>query len=557
MILDRSALIRFLCLYFYLSRLITCSRKGAGGGPTEDNVTGLLVRSTASNWSKGSLLAVDAGIHLAAIIKILEEHLPNAIPRTPPRLPLLGHNRARSKSIGNNGVPAGVASHGSIATAVASPIGLPDGAKSTLELTTGPFASLEVPFESARANAAHILRYLIPTYLISHPHLDHVSGFAVNTASFQQTSFPKRLAALPSTVEAIKDHIFNDVIWPNLSDEDGGVGLVTYMRLQEGGNVALGVGEGQGYIEICDGLTVKCWSISHGTCMRRHHHRGSHADTSGHNSSAPGRASRHETPPTLDRNYSLPNDRICVSDSTAFFLRDDHTGREVLIFGDVEPDSISLTPRTKQVWTEAAPKIAAGTLQGILIECSYDDSQPDKALFGHLNPRHLIAELQVLATEVANVKYGEEVLDKASSGRKRKRQSNGFKFSQEDTITQPFRGRAHSHATRRRKRGSSVSPATKPANDEFLPMFPNEAEAAGIEGAAEPMADEGVVASRKSSRTTGVLNGVRVIVIHVKDNLKDGPNVGDTILGQLEAYEKDAQLGCGFEISKAGTSVWL
>ena len=545
----------------YLSQQtdICCSSKGAGGGPTEDNVTGLLVRSTATQWSKGSVLAVDAGIHLAAIIKILEEHLPNAIPRTPPRLPFASHNRARSKSNGNNGVPAALASQASNPNPLASPVGAPDSGKSTRELTTGPFASLEVPFESARANAAHILRYLIPTYLISHPHLDHVSGFAVNTASFQQTSFPKRLAALPSTVEAIKDHIFNDVIWPNLSDEDGGVGLVTYMRLTEGGNVALGHGEGQGYIEICDGLTVKCWSISHGTCMRRHHHRGSHTDTTGHNmnSQPPNRGSRHETP---DRSYSLPNERICVSDSTAFFLRDDHTGHEVLIFGDVEPDSISLTPRTKQVWTEAAPKIAAGTLHGILIECSYDDSQPDKALFGHLNPRHLIAELQVLAAEVANVKYGEETIE-PTSHRKRKRQSqtqgqiqsNGFRNPHAEGSPAPSsRGRAHSHATRRRsKRESSVSPATK--------TTPSLATATEIEATplAEPMADEDNVAARRSSRTKGVLEGVRVIVIHVKDNLRDGPNVGDTILAQLESYERDAGLGVVFEISKAGTSVWL
>lgn len=414
-----------------------------------------------------------------------------------------------------------------------------------------------MPFESARANAAHILRYLIPTYLISHPHLDHVSGFAVNTASFQQTSFPKRLAALPTTVEAIKDHIFNDIIWPNLSDEDGGVGLVTYMRLQEGGNVALGVGDGQGYIEICDGLTVKCWSISHGTCMRRHHHRGSHADTISHNlnSSSSGRGSRNETPPTHDRNYSLPMDRVCVSDSTAFFLRDDNTGREVLIFGDVEPDSISLTPRTKKVWTEAAPKIGAGNLHGILIECSYDDSQPDKALFGHLNPRHLIAELQVLAAEVANVKYGEEVIEDKTPPRKRKRQSNLFKTTQENTQALSVRGRAHSQATRRRKRGSSVSPASTPAKEDFVPLLAPEIEGAGV--GVEPTADEGVVASRRPSRTKGVLQGVRVIVIHVKDNLKDGPHVGDTILSQLEAYERDVQLGCAFEISEAGTSIWL
>ena len=47
---------------------------------------------------------------------------------------------------------------------------------------------------------------------------------AINTAAFHATSRPKTLAALPSTVDAIKHHIFNDVIWPNLTDEDGGVG---------------------------------------------------------------------------------------------------------------------------------------------------------------------------------------------------------------------------------------------------------------------------------------------------------------------------------------------
>ena len=550
-----------LCLDDFASKL-TWNWKGAGGGPTEDNVTGLLVRSTATQWSKGSVLAVDAGIHLAAIINILEEHLPHAVPRTPPPIPHRGHSRARSKSNGSNGNPAALASHASNPNIGLPLIGQPDGARSTREYTTGPFTTFQVPFESAKANAAHILRYLIPTYLISHPHLDHVSGFAINTASFQQTSFPKRLAALPSTVEAIKDHIFNDIIWPNLSDEDGGVGLVTYMRLQEGGNVALGEGEGQGYIEICDGLTVKCWSVSHGTCMRRHHHRGSHSDTTNHNhihnASSTGRGSRTGTPPIHDRNYSVPNDRVCVSDSTAFFLREDHTGHEVLIFGDVEPDSISLTPRNKRVWTEAAPKIAAGTLHGILIECSYDDSQPDKALFGHLNPRHLIAELQVLAAEVAKVRYGEEAVDTGEkSARKRKRLSNGFKSFQEDNQTSGAHRHSHSHATRRRKRGSSVSPATKPMKSEdHVPPLATDIEGPAI-GAQEPMAEEGTVASRGSSRTKGILQGGRVIVIHVKDNLKDGPNVGDTILSQLEAYEKDAQLGCAYEISKAGTSIWL
>ena len=39
--------------------------------------------------------------------------------------------------------------------------------------------------------------------------------------------------------------------------------------------------------------------------------------------------------------------------------------------------------------------------------------------------------------------------------------------------------------------------------------------------------------------------------------MNDEPQVGDTILAQLQAYEKTIQLGCIFTISKAGTSIWL
>src|ERR1700712_3359528 len=106
----------------------------------------------------------------------------------------------------------------------------------------------------------------VSTYLITHPHLDHLSGFAINTAAFHNTSRPKRLAALPFTVLAIKTHIFNDIIWPNLTDEDNGVGLVTFQRLTEGGNLALGEGTSRGFIEVCDGLAVKAFKVSHGKC---------------------------------------------------------------------------------------------------------------------------------------------------------------------------------------------------------------------------------------------------------------------------------------------------
>jgi len=62
--------------------------------------------------------------------------------------------------------------------------------------------------KSKEANAGWITRSLVDTFLITHPHLDHISGFVVNTAGLGG-SRPKRLAGLPGTVEAFKNHIFN------------------------------------------------------------------------------------------------------------------------------------------------------------------------------------------------------------------------------------------------------------------------------------------------------------------------------------------------------------
>lgn len=115
--------------------------------------------------------------------------------------------------------------------------------------------------------------------LITHPHLDHVAGIAMNTPAVEAQSAPKSIAALPSTISALKNHVFNDITWPNLSDEDGGAGLVTYQRLADGGNQRLGVGPAKGYVKACDGLMTKCMGVSHGKCRQRYnpdtekHHR--------------------------------------------------------------------------------------------------------------------------------------------------------------------------------------------------------------------------------------------------------------------------------------------
>ncbi|OMP82763.1 3',5'-cyclic-nucleotide phosphodiesterase, partial [Diplodia seriata] len=480
---------------------------GAGGGPNEDSVTGLLVRATASKWSRNSILAIDAGTHLASITRILEQHFPSVVQNTPTSSRVHFDDSETSPSPTNTSSQQESSDAGSeISWRSASP------QPTITTLSSGAFAGLPFPHASARANAVHVVREHVATYLITHPHLDHLSGFVINTAAFHNTSKPKRLAALPFTVNSIKTHIFNDVIWPNLTDEDGGVGFVTFQRLAEGGHHALGDGPGRGYIEVCDGLGVKGFKVSHGNCMKGpgHIHRGSSVQISeiGPNGlpishgvgaadgrslsvsqpSAPGTpmftgASGTSVPP-LDMGVQQ-----CVVDSSAYFIRTELAphyssssrpppAREILIFGDVEPDTLSLTPRTAQVWAEAAPKIANGTLKAVFIECSYADTQGDAVLFGHLAPRHLIRELESLADMVRDAKSKLEIeREEHRKGRKRKRASatstNGFLSGTDDDYY--IRRRSRSRQTSRTSAAAAAAAATSAptsaatSNSEYAP----------------------------------------------------------------------------------------
>ena len=53
------------------------------------------------------------------------------------------------------------------------------------------------------------------------------------------------------------------------------------------------------------------------------------------------------------------------------------------------------------------------------------------------------------------------------------------------------------------------------------------------------------------------LRGVKVVVIHVKDTLADGPLPEEEILSQLLEYERGLELGCEFVISEKGGCVWV
>ncbi|XP_014558904.1 hypothetical protein COCVIDRAFT_24648 [Bipolaris victoriae FI3] len=601
-----------------------------GGGPSEDNVTGFLVRSTATNWAKNSVIAVDAGSHLASITNILAKDFPLVSDPDPPLQNPRNSNGAATADQTDSPSPGTThVTPSDDESDVHTPMSESEMSVTITTLEKGSFAGLPFPCQSARANALHIMREHVSTYLITHPHLDHLSGFVINTAAFHNTSRPKRLAALPFTVNAIKTHIFNNIIWPNLTDEDGGVGLVTFQRLAEGGNIALGEGSSRGYIEVCDGLGVKGFKVSHGHCMQGagHVHRGSTINLletpgaqqvdghDGRSMSIPG--GMHSTPgtPSLNGGTELsrrasgmtvaqPQQSIrdeCVIDSTAYFIRAESTlttpKREILIFGDVEPDSLSLTPRNAQIWSEAAPKIAAGILRGIFIEVSYTNARGDAVLFGHLAPRHLLEELIVLAEMVREKKRAHERgKEELRMKKKRKRASGPLQL---DSLASPDARKPRINYMGVGKGIDSPISAVNPqTDDEALSDFPasrgdtgthtpnpaafapdpngnssNEPNAAatGPHASSHPSAPAAMNLTSVSAEHSRAmlsaafdspLKGLKVVIIHVKDTFADGPLVGDTILselrqGEVALQEQGKGLGCLFEVSRSGESYWF
>jgi len=623
------------------------------------------VRSVASGWGRGSIISIDAGVQLSGINRLLEQTQP----------PGLGETEELS---------------------------LPH------TLTTGPFAGLEVPYKKPLANASHIVYSLIDTWLITHAHLDHVAGFVINTAGLPGTR-PKKLAGLPNTIAALKTHVFNNVIWPNLTDENDGAGLVTYMRLVEGGSLALGEGESKGYLEVNDGLAVKVWGVSHGHCIERHSHRGSgstasvygrqgsfdltshgpsiaslgmgssmgvfspslrsathhsaHSASTGNNPMLHTFLQQQQQQQQQHREMSASQsglaasaistgragsvsgagtpfgESVCVYDSSATFIRDITTGREILVFGDVEPDSISLSPRNRIVWAEAAPKIVSGKLAAIFIECSYDDSQSVDRLYGHLTPRFVDEEMRALVSEVSAVRLELErahavatsdAMERGNSSdtrsiadKKRKRHGSdgvGAMLTRRKTSEQvPVLPTSHPsrQIPSRLNTEESISPktakmsfidslseiasnstdsphlattTTKSALDDVdlsanslkVPAYIESLSAAVSPGGtdsphlATPTAklslasfpatpvsgtgdddDETIEDVADASGVNLPLQGLKVVIIHVKDKLNDGPTVAEIVLEQLRAHESESRTGCEYIVSYSGLSLYL
>ena len=187
-----------------------------------------------------------------------------------------------------------------------------------------------------------------------------------------------------------------------------------------------------------------------------------------------------------------------IYESTAFFLRHDPSEQEFLFFGDVEPDKIAGEGRTQAVWDAAADMIPH-RLSTIFIECSWPLGRTDDTLYGHLNPEHLVEELANLAVTVWKI-----------------RNPNPTREREEDTLFDP--ASSSPRHTRKRQKRRHASPSPNRPNPHEL---------------------------------RGVLEGVRVIIIHCKEDLRGVYDKPVNLVIADQVRELVDQRGLGAEIVAA------
>ncbi|WP_026727124.1 MBL fold metallo-hydrolase [Flavobacterium denitrificans] len=187
-----------------------------------------------------------------------------------------------------------------------------------------------------KVSTSEVLRKYIKGYLISHAHLDHVSGLIINSPADSS----KTVYATEKCMEMMENHYFNDHTWANFGDKGVGFPLKKY-HFQ-----TLSLGEETPIANTK--MTVKAFPLSH----------------------------------------------VNPFESTAFLIKNEES--YVLYLGDTGPDSVEKSDKLKNLWTAVAPLVQNKQLKGIFIEVSFPNEQPDQFLFGHLTPNHLMKELHVL-----------------------------------------------------------------------------------------------------------------------------------------------------------------
>ena len=184
---------------------------------------------------------------------------------------------------------------------------------------------------------ADVLRKNIKGYLLSHPHLDHVSGLILNSPD----DSAKPIYGIESCLSVVRDKYFTWQSWANFTNEGDKPTLnkYTYKTLTPGTTLAL------------DGtsLSVTTYVLSH----------------------------------------------VNPYQSTAFLI--EHNASAILYLGDTGADRIEKSDNLSKLWQVAATHIREKKLRAIFIEVSFSNAQADNLLFGHLTPKLLMEELEKLA----------------------------------------------------------------------------------------------------------------------------------------------------------------
>jgi cAMP phosphodiesterase len=187
-----------------------------------------------------------------------------------------------------------------------------------------------------KASTSEVLRKYIKGYLISHAHLDHVSGLIINSPADSS----KTVYATNKCMEMMENHYFNDQTWANFGDAGVGFPLKKY-HFQ-----TLNIGEETPLTNTK--MTVKAFPLSH----------------------------------------------VNPFESTAFLIK---SGEDYALYlGDTGPDTVEKSNNLRDLWTAIAPLVKNKQLKGIFIEVSFPNEQPDNFLFGHLTPNYLMQEMHVL-----------------------------------------------------------------------------------------------------------------------------------------------------------------
>ncbi|MEZ5315175.1 MAG: 3',5'-cyclic-nucleotide phosphodiesterase [Chlamydiales bacterium] len=193
---------------------------------------------------------------------------------------------------------------------------------------------------SALTPAGEMLLEHIKAFLISHAHLDHIAGLILNS----QIDTSKYILGTDSTIDHLRDHIFNGEIWPNYGSEGSQpiLGKYQYVRLP-----------------LFKTLPIPNTTMQVESYLLNH----------------PG---------------GYP--------STAFLI--EYQGNYLLYVGDTSSDALEGEKHLTFLWKRIAPLIERGQFKGMFLESSYSQNAANKVLFGHLNPKLTLLELHRLASFV-------------------------------------------------------------------------------------------------------------------------------------------------------------